>query len=251
MWDRLAGIYARRIVNVNVNIIAAGVLALIPVLLVVHLVEWALARGLMKNQRLHLSDQLIIGAATFIADVTFDVAIYYGLHWLANHAPWMQKKRLEQIDAIAEAAVQETPFFRDATKVQLQRAVISPLLYVLWLVTQHAMMQLDFSAVVATVTGFVVAMVVARSIHTIWMLKEEQRAKKKASSLLCRACGFDLKPMPIDAPERCPSCGKAFDLVRRTPDDMIGAVASNGPATPPGSAQSLSENGVKSVSRSK
>lgn len=232
MLARVIAWYARRIVNVNINIILAGVIALFPVLGVVSLVEWGLSTGLVDGQRLHLSDKLIIGGATFIADIVFDVVIYYALHWCANHAPWLKDHRVARINAVADAAVQETPFFKDATKVQLQRAVISPLLYVLWLGTQQAMMQMHVSAVWATVIGFCVGMAAARSIHTMWMLRQERRERDRLNSALCRRCGYDLKPMPVDAPSRCPECGLAFALVRKTPVETLESIAAGAPPKP-------------------
>jgi hypothetical protein len=230
MIARALAWYARRIVNVNINIIAAGVLALVPVLLVVRVVEWALSTGLVDGQRLHLSDKLIIGGATFVSDIIFDVVIYYGLHWAANHAPWLKKHRLDRINAVADAAVQETPFFKDATKVQLQRAVISPLLYVLWLGTQQALMlTFHLSAVWATVIGFCVGMTAARTIHTLWMLKHERAERERTQCAVCRRCGFDLRAMPVDSPRLCPECGLAFELVRSTPAELAGEVARSEP----------------------
>ena len=64
MITRLVTFYARRIVNVNVNIVLAGLLALGPTLLVVRLVEHLLAKGYQPTQlqqRLHLSDKAITG----------------------------------------------------------------------------------------------------------------------------------------------------------------------------------------------
>ncbi len=225
MIARVIAWYARRIVNVNINIILAGVIALFPVLAVVRLVEWGLSTGLVDGQRLHLSDKLIIGGATFFADIVFDVVIYYALHWSANHAPWLKEHRVARISAVADAAVQETPFFKDATKVQLQRAVISPLLYVLWLGTQQLMLSMHFSAVWATVVGFCVGMTAARTIHTLWMLKQERRSHDRMNCALCRRCGYDLMAMPVDSPERCPDCGLAFDLVRRTAPEKLSAIS--------------------------
>lgn len=168
--------YARRIVNVNVNIIAAGLLALVPVLACVRLTEWFLATPAAQDRPiLHTHHKLIITGVTFLSDVIFDVVIYYFLHWLANHTPWLNKHRHEQIEAVADAAVESSPFFRDATRVQIQRAVLSPLLYLLWLGTQFYLMKFhDMSAVWSTVAGFCVGVSVARALHTYWMIKEER-----------------------------------------------------------------------------
>ncbi len=175
MWQTLSAWYGRRIVNVNVNVVVAGLLALLPVLGCVKLTEWALRRGIVDGDKLHVSDKMIIGAVTFFSDIIFDVAIYYALHWLANHAPWLKKSRVAQIEAVAEAAVESSPFFKDATRVQMQRMVLAPLLYVLWIGTQQALLHAHLMPTSwATVVGFVVGVGVARTLHTYWMIKEER-----------------------------------------------------------------------------
>lgn len=180
MLHRLAALYCRRIINVNVNVIAAGLIALLPVLICVHLTELALAKGIVDGDRLHVSDKLIIGGVTFVSDIVFDVVIYYLLHWLANHAPWLKAQRLKQIEAVADAAVESSPFFKDATRVQIQRAVLSPLLYILWIGTQQFLMHAYmFSTKWSTVWGFLVGVGIARTLHTFWMLREEA-AKRDA-----------------------------------------------------------------------
>jgi len=73
----LAHWYARRIVNVNVNIIAAGLIALVPVALAVYAIH---KTGLVTNP-------WWITAITFVLDVIFDFSIYFALHYLANHGP--------------------------------------------------------------------------------------------------------------------------------------------------------------------
>lgn len=178
MFRRLAEWYSRRIVNVNVNVIAAGLLALIPVITCVHLTEWALSKGIVDGDRLHVSDKLLIGVVTFVSDIIFDVAIYYLLHWLANHTPWLKAQRLRQIEAVADAAVESSPFFKDATRVQIQRALLSPLLYILWIGTQQIMMHAyGFTSAWATVGGFIVGVGTARTLHTYWMIQEERSRK--------------------------------------------------------------------------
>ena len=219
MVNRLAAWYSRRVVNVNVNIILAGVLALGPVLVVVRFSEYLLSTGLKAHQSLQTHHQLVITGLTFISDVIFDVVIYYCLHWFANHAPAIIAARKHTIEAVAEASRDHVPFLKDATKVQLQRAILSPLLYFLWLGTQFTLMNFaGFTAVEATVCGFVVAIGTVRTLHTLWMVREEQAMNRK---LAAKAAG-----------------GAGACAAR---------AAENGRA---GTDQSLSEKGLKSVSRS-
>lgn len=195
MWKHVAAWYARRIINVNVNVVAAGLLALIPVLACVHLTEWALSKDIIDGDRLHVSDKMLIGLVTFVSDIIFDVLIYYCLHWLANHAPVIKEKRKAQLDRVAEAAIESVPFFKDATKVQVQRAVLSPLLYVLWLGTQQFLMHgFHMSSFWATIVGFCVGVGTARTLHTYWMLKEERLLRMKSLQAIRAGRACAVKP---------------------------------------------------------
>ena len=104
----LGNVYARRVVNVNVNILLAGLLALAPTLGVVHLMQRLLQSGVVDASHLHLSDKAIITGTTLVADIVFDVTIYFVLHWIANHV-WAKsdrlRKQLPRIEGIADAAV--------------------------------------------------------------------------------------------------------------------------------------------------
>lgn len=203
--------YARRIVNVNINIVLAGVLALGPVLVCVRVAEYLLSSGLVKNQLLHTRHHLVISAVTFFSDIIFDVGIYFVLHWLANHAgkriPMVSEERIE---GVAEAAAESVPFFKDAAKVQMQRAVLSPLLYILWLGSQFMFINtFQWSAVWATVVGFCIAIGTVRAIHTFWMLREERKLRARLFVAGLPRCGEG------DSPALCdPVPGAAARAVR-------------------------------------
>ena len=172
----LARWYARRIVNVNVNIVLAGLLALPPTALIVH---WSRHWGVDDDHR------VLILAITWLADIIFDVTIYFGLHWLANHGSW-RNKFLDAADhLIVEPAYKGASFIHDAGIVQFQRLVISPVLYVLWLGIQWVLMWAGMDRVPAMLLGWVVGISVARTIHTIWMLRQE-RAHKTGTALVAR-----------------------------------------------------------------
>ncbi|MBL8764181.1 MAG: hypothetical protein JNM07_07920 [Phycisphaerae bacterium] len=156
MFPWLGRFYARRIVNINVNIVLAGLLSLLPTLLCVALADqfWGVGRN-----------PWIVNAITFVADVVFDFLIYYILHWLANHMP---RRRLPSPDGVSPIL----NYFKDATLIQFERATLSPLLYAILLGTQHMLIRYDVVGHnLATVLGFVVAIAVVRVIHTAWMLK--------------------------------------------------------------------------------
>lgn len=158
--------YARRIVNVNINIVAAGLLALIPVSICVHFIH---TTGFIVNGK-------AIAAITFFLDVIFDFSIYFCLHYLANHGP------LQRLIS-ANPAYRGMSFLHDAGLVQMQRAILSPMLYIIWLWTQHYLIdQTSVGAGWATAIGGVIGIGSSRIIHTIWMLLEERRRHAKLAA---------------------------------------------------------------------
>lgn len=159
----LGQLYARRIVNVNVNIVLAGLLALPPTLLAVWLAHRA---GVETPWKITL--------ITFVTDVVADVAIYYTLHWLANHWPALHVLRRDHPHKVHKAHLS---FFKDATLVQVERAALSPILYFLFLGTQHVLIAHDWHPVPATVIGFAVGIGTARTLHTLWMLRQERLSR--------------------------------------------------------------------------
>lgn len=156
-------LYARRIVNVNVNIVLAGLLALPPTLLAVWIAH-----------RMGVETPWKITLITFVTDVVADVAIYYTLHWLANHWPALHFLRRDHPHKVHKAHLS---FFKDATLVQVERAALSPILYFLFLGTQHVLMAHGWHPVPATVIGFAVGIGTARTLHTLWMLRQERQAR--------------------------------------------------------------------------
>ncbi len=197
----LAHLYARRIVNVNVNIVLAGLLALPPVALVVHLLgRFGLSpTHVIGFWRIHM---FTVSAVTLGADVLFDFSIYLGLHWLANHHPWRNRllapadKLLGTADKLLEPAHKGLSFIHDAGLVQFERAVLSPLLYGVWIGLQSYLINEGVGAVRATVIGCVCGIAVARTLHTLWMLYQERRSRRK------RLTGPAPVPPSVNAPQR-------------------------------------------------
>lgn len=154
MPQRLFDLYQRkRIININLNILAAGMLAVLVAKYPVYLVgAW-----IGPDRR------VLITLAAGAVDMVVDVAIYYALHWFANHwnPPWKQ----------TEAAAPRRSFFRDASVVQFERAVLSPLYY---LVAMGLMLWLQYRGMGhswAFVVGFAVGLLVTRVVHTAWGLR--------------------------------------------------------------------------------
>jgi hypothetical protein len=158
--------YARRIVNVNINILAAGLLALLPVALCVY--------ALHKFQI--VTNPWWITAITFTLDIVFDFSIYFSLHYLANHGP------LQRIVS-ANPAYKGMSFLHDAGTVYIQRAFLSPLLYLLWLGTQNYLLHHQIlNGFWATVAGGILGIGTSRVLHTVWMLQEEKRRAAKLAT---------------------------------------------------------------------
>lgn len=161
---RLLQLYNNRIVNVNVNVLAAGILALGPTVLVVHL---------SRHFGVDDTDKFLITAITFVADLVSDVSIYFGLHWLANHRPGV--RRLSQVDQ----AYRQMSFLRDAGTVQIQRAILSPLLYTVAFGTLYALLHAGFAREIASAVGLIAGIILTRILHTVWMLRWERAALGK------------------------------------------------------------------------
>lgn len=205
MVSRLGKLYARRIVNVNVNIVAAGLLALLLTVGVVKVADhtgftnWA--AGLLGVQH-----EFIVNAITFVSDLLSDVVIYYCLHWVANHWPRRAAQKLH----LPQPHPVHPTFFKDATLVQVERMALSPLLYVLWLGTQHLLMVRGAPAWEATIVGGVLGISITRFLHTLWMLRQQRRWERKAKEAAaaaistCARCGYSLAGLPSAV---CPECG--------------------------------------------
>ncbi len=173
MWRWIVQQYARRIVNVNVNIVVAGFTAMV---LAVFSVSLAQHLGVTSTSKL-----AIIYA---VSDWFMDMVLATVLHWMANHWPrkWKTTGALvNQADRIAiDAGPPPLPFLKDATIIQMQRLCLSPLLYGSYFgmvhVFTHAM---DFGPELATFTGMAVGVILCRVVHTFWMLADERRWKRK------------------------------------------------------------------------
>jgi hypothetical protein len=181
----LARLYARRIVNVNVNIVLAGLLALPPVILVVYLAQ---KLGLSRDHTFSVGSFHLytIGVITLVADLIFDFSIYMGLHWLANHHPWRHKylgpadKLLDTAEhLVLEPAHKGMSFIHDAGLVQFERAVLSPVLYAVWIGLQSLFIHRGFSAESATAIGCICGIGMARVLHTFWMIFYERRDRER------------------------------------------------------------------------
>jgi hypothetical protein len=178
----LVSLYDRRIVNVNVNVIVAGLLAMGITVLVMHFAErtglLASLQGRVPDFSFHWrgavrrieGQKLVISGMTLGVDSLADILVYFGLHWFANHMP---RKRIPRV----RPEYQDLTFVRDATLVQFERAVLSPLLYLIALGTQNTLLHQGWGVESATAIGLGLGIATSRMLHTMWMLRQEKRRK--------------------------------------------------------------------------
>lgn len=206
---RWLALYDRRIVNVNVNIVAAGLMAMVVTVGVMHLAErfgvlHAIAGWMpdlsipWRGRRVDISgDKLTISGLTFLVDVVADVLVYYVLHWLANHMP--RKTRPVRTGAYANLK-----FMRDATLVQFERAILSPILYAAVFATQNTLLHRGWSVEAATAIGLGTGIALTRCLHTLWMFRQERRAGRPSAADI-------VGPDPVQTE---PAAGESGDRAR-------------------------------------
>lgn len=152
MVGGILSLYQRkRIININVNVIVAGLLAILvakyPVLIVT---EWI---G---------SEHKLINA--FVAagiDAIADILIYFVLHWLANH--WKRPA--------GPKLAPSRSFWRDVTLIQFERIILTPAFYVVAIGGMWGLQHLGMTPSWSFVIAFSAAIILTRVIHTIWGLK--------------------------------------------------------------------------------
>lgn len=154
MPQRLFDLYQRkRIVNINLNILTAGLLAVLMAKFpVVYIGEW------IGRER-----KLAITLAAGGIDMVIDVALYYALHWFANHwnPPWKRSRR----------STPRRSFFRDASLVQFERAILAPIYYLIAMGLMYWLQKRGLAPGWAFLTGFATGLVVTRVLHTFWGLR--------------------------------------------------------------------------------
>ena len=165
--------YARRIVNINVNIIVAGALALAITVPVMHWVE-VLDIHTYVGGKLHVKPPWIVSSLTFIVDLVADLAVYYVLHWWANHVP----KKFG--GTLIHPEFSDLTFLQDATKVQVERMILSPILYIVALGGQYMLHSGGMGVAWATAIGFTMGITTTRTLHTLGMLWEIHRKRRAA-----------------------------------------------------------------------
>jgi len=183
----LRRLYDRRIINVNVNVILAGIVALVFTVAVMHTAERlgllpklsakipTFSRSMFGRVYTFEGHKFAVSGITFLVDLIADVAAYYGLHWVANHMPRKREVR-------KPAGYADLTFMRDATLVQFERALLSPVLYVIALGLQNMLLHQGMGIAASTAWGFGVGIACTRALHTLWMLRQERQAGRSSAA---------------------------------------------------------------------
>lgn len=221
MPHRLFRLYQRkRIININANIVAAGLIALLPTALVVHLIEdqWP------QTPKWGLSGIAVA------ADIFWDVMIFFGLHWIANHwRPFHGKTDTERMALTAKPP----PFMMDAALLQVERAVFSPLYYFVAAGLSFLLQHWGFKAGVAVLIAFPTGIVVSRIAHTIWGLRmgrfldHDERQRRREVAQAGRAAAAERAAEPAPAPTAAPAPA-AHQTARAGPSPASRAAAGTG-----------------------
>lgn len=170
MFKWLARQYAKRIVNINVNIIVAGLVAMSLGTVPVHLSRYL---GVQDDE--HIKIKIIF----FVSDWVFDLIVAVGLHWLANHMPRRYQRTrqlIEKAEDIVEDAPPPTPFLKDAAVLQLQRGLLSFVLYPAAWLMMTAFLHGGMARELAGMVSMILAICVTRVIHTFWLIRIDRRA---------------------------------------------------------------------------
>ncbi len=160
MPDRLFRLYQRRrIINLNANIIASGLLSTVVVMVLL----WVL--------KLLGAEWPTWGYTAFsvVADLIFDVAIFAGLHWVANH--WRPLRPGDCPEARAVLDAKRPSYLKDTGRLQFERAVISPVYYIIAAGLTETLQRQGMSPVWAVGIAYPIGLAATRCLHTMWGLR--------------------------------------------------------------------------------
>jgi len=156
MPGRVFRFYQRhRIVNVNLNVIGAGLLAVL-------LAKWPVA---LVTAWIGAEYKLVNSIVAAVIDGVADIVIYFALHWLANHwRPVRPKQEHDKPDAPGS-------FWKNATLVQFERLALTPAFYLVAIGGMWGLQHAGMGASWAFVLSFSAAIVLTRVVHTYWGLR--------------------------------------------------------------------------------
>ena len=160
MPDRLFRLYQRkRVININANIIAAGLLSTLAVMGLLACLKYVVGTSWPTWGYTGFS---------LAADIVLDVAIFAGLHWIANH--WRPLKARDDAEHAKLHAPAPHPV-KDTAHLQFERAVISPLYYVIAVLGTEWLQRTGMAPYWAVAIAYPAGLVVTRTIHTVWGLR--------------------------------------------------------------------------------
>jgi hypothetical protein len=175
----LARLYAKRIVNVNVNILVAGGLAIGIMYFVMHWIH-VLEIDAHIADKTRIKVEFVNMGLSFVIDLVADLAVYYVLHWYANHVPSRYGGKL------LHPEYSDLSFMQDATKVQVERMLLAPILYLIAMGLQYYMQKEGVRPPAAAAIGFTAGICTTRTIHTLFMLWEQRRRRRGTLTLGAR-----------------------------------------------------------------
>lgn len=155
MPRRLVRFYQRsRLLNINLNLVVAGFIAIALAKYPVMLVEqW------LQGQK------FLITLIAYGLDTLFDVAVYFGLHWVANH--W-RPSAVHGKAPKPERPKHRRNFLADAGRVQAERMILVPVFAAVSMGMMYGLQKFGgVSASWAFVYSFATAILVTRTLHTI------------------------------------------------------------------------------------
>jgi len=160
MVSRLFRLYQRRrVININANIAFAGI------------VSTAMVAGLLwALKHVFSTGWPTWGYTAFsvVTDMILDVAIFVVLHWVANH--WRPLRARDHREHLELSAL-PPPHVQDAARVQLERAVISPLYYLIAAGGTEICQRLGLAPYLAVMIAYPVGLIATRTLHTFWGIK--------------------------------------------------------------------------------
>jgi len=156
MPRQLVRFYQRsRLLNINLNLVLAGFIAI------------ALAKFPVKLIAVWLGPEhkALITLIAYGIDTVFDVAVYFGLHWIANH--W-KPSAVHGKGPRPQVPAHRKNFLMDAGRVQAERMVLVPVFAAVSMGMMYSLQKYGgVSASWAFVFGFATAILVTRTLHTI------------------------------------------------------------------------------------
>ena len=157
MPDRHFRLYQRkRVININANVIIAG---LGSTFIVVGLIWF------VKHPMGVVWPTWAYTTFSVVTDIVLDVAMFAGLHWMANFwRPLEGRTEQEKIQLGAAAP----PHLQDTARVQLERMVLSPLYYTIAASGTEFLQRAGMHPSFAVLVAYPVGLLVTRTLHTFW-----------------------------------------------------------------------------------